>query len=413
MANCCDWVLLKENTKSYRKKNKSTLWFVFLITNECNFRCTYCFEKNKINNFMTFETAKKLIDKMFDFSDYKDYWKEWIKEGDNVNDIKFEYFGGEPFLNPKLMEQISEYFLKKCDENPEKYAVRKNNFRADIITNGSLLNTPDSQHFLDNYLNHARVVVSFEGTKAYHDACRKYKDTGKGTFDDVLDNINWFRDRYGFLPNSPKITISPFNVQYMYEAMKNVYNIGYNSCYMKFVLDTPLWNNKHAEIADEQFKKITKYLLEHKNFRFTTFTKFEPYNSLDLYNFTGCGVNRGYTVIDTDGKFYPCYEFTEMTSSKEIAKKMCLGNVDSGIDSRKKKLMQTILTWNSKNKLDDDCRACTYSYWCASCAACNLIENNDITKRPKWDCKMLKVEQKWALIYNYLKEKGSNGEEIN
>lgn len=67
-----------------------------IITENCNLNCTYCYEKHKENSYMTFETAKKIIDKEFEEVSDKDF-------------IQVEFFGGEPFLNFDLIKEVVEY----------------------------------------------------------------------------------------------------------------------------------------------------------------------------------------------------------------------------------------------------------------------------------------------------------------
>ena len=408
MGDCCNIKKIQKEIYGRTISPHNSFFAIFLITNECNFRCSYCFEKNKTNKYMTFDTAKEFIDRMFDFEDNKDYWGPMYQNGDNIDYITFEYFGGEPFLNPKLMMEITDYFYKKCDEDPDKYAERKKNFRVMIISNGSLLQEPDSVAFLDKYNDILNFQVSIEGTKSYHDACRKYKDTGKGTYDDVYKNLLWYKDRYKKMPGA-KITISPFNVQYSYECFLGMVNLGYKHIQMKFVLDTPLWNKKHAEIADKQYEKICNYCLEHRDIKFGMFEDIaSDISSVSNILYTGCGVsNRGYMTIDTDGKFYPCYEFTEMTSPKEIAEKWTFGDAKNGVSEEGKNILETCWKFINLNRYTlNRCKQCTFSYHCNTCAAVNVLNCDDINKAPIWHCKMNKIEQKWGLIYNYLINKG-------
>lgn len=408
MGECCNIKKIQNEIYGRTLSPKNSFFAIFLITNECNFRCSYCFEKNKTSKFMTFDTAREFIDKMFDFENNKDYWGPLYQEGDNITHITFEYFGGEPFLNPKLMMEITDYFYKKCDEDPIKYAKRKKNFRLMIITNGSLLQEKDSVEFLDKYNDILNFQVSIEGTKSYHDSCRKYKDTGKGTYDDVYKNLMWYKDRYKKIPGA-KITISPFNVQYTYECFLGMIELGYRHIQMKFVLDTPLWTNKHAKIADEQYEKICKYMLEHRDIKFGMFEDIpDKAKSVSNILFTGCGVSsRGYMTIDTDGKFYPCYEFCEMTSPKEVAEKWCFGDTKKGVSKKGKKVLEKCWKFINLNRYTlDRCKQCTFSYHCNTCAAVNVLNNGDINVAPIWHCKMNKVEQKRALIYNYEINKG-------
>ena len=38
---------------------------MLIITENCNLRCIYCYEKNKNGKSMTFETAKEILDRAY------------------------------------------------------------------------------------------------------------------------------------------------------------------------------------------------------------------------------------------------------------------------------------------------------------------------------------------------------------
>ena len=59
---------------------------MLIITESCNLRCEYCYEKNKNGKSMSFETAKRIIDHAYlDMSGYES--------------MVIELHGGEPFIN--------------------------------------------------------------------------------------------------------------------------------------------------------------------------------------------------------------------------------------------------------------------------------------------------------------------------
>lgn len=66
----------------------------FQVTEDCNLRCTYCYQINKTHNNMTFETAKKYCDLLLEgkapylLDENNEYPKGAI----------IEFIGGEPLL---------------------------------------------------------------------------------------------------------------------------------------------------------------------------------------------------------------------------------------------------------------------------------------------------------------------------
>lgn len=402
----CDYKDAKEERYLENLKPNKRFIVVFMVTDECNFRCTYCFEKNKHSTFMSKEIAKTFIDKMFDFKDYKDYWGSYYNEEDDIEYITFQFFGGEPFLNIELMDFIISYFTFKCNEDLSKYKNRLEHFDFNIITNGSLLKTPKAQEFLDKYIDKGSINITFEGVKEYHDSCRFFKNTKQGTFDTVYENVKWYKERYNKSIRS-KITITPDNVKYMYQCYCYLKELGENNCYMKFQDDTKDWNEEHERIADAQYKLIVNDLLQHPEMHFSSFIIDKP--SINRILYSGCGVGRNYITVESNGDLYPCYRFSDITVSNDIANEHLIGNYKDGIFKKSDAVFQKVWRAKSKKKyIDHDCLTCVLSKNCNECFASNLEFNGDYDESIKYSCKMQKLEHKWALIYNYYREIGKN-----
>lgn len=69
----------------------------FIVTEDCNLRCSYCYQVHKNNKHrMTFEIAKKAIDYLLDNPQMFD------AEG-----VLWDFIGGEPLLEIDLIDQIA------------------------------------------------------------------------------------------------------------------------------------------------------------------------------------------------------------------------------------------------------------------------------------------------------------------
>ena len=82
-------------SKSCEVGDPNTLCLI--ISHDCNLQCGYCFADHGTfggeKKLMSFETAKKIIDKLL---------------GENSNNF-IMFYGGEPFLNFPLMKDVIEY----------------------------------------------------------------------------------------------------------------------------------------------------------------------------------------------------------------------------------------------------------------------------------------------------------------
>jgi uncharacterized protein len=130
------------------------------VTNMCNLKCTYCYEKNKKNKTLTEIKALEIIEKVFTKYD--------------VRNIMF--FGGEPTLNLKIIEKICKG-LNTCDQR-FKFGMISNLFFNESTLNHliSLIKTYD-----------LKLTVSIDGPQYLHDVNRKTKNN-LGSFETVKKN---------------------------------------------------------------------------------------------------------------------------------------------------------------------------------------------------------------------------------
>lgn len=74
----------------------------FVVTEDCNLRCKYCYITHKASNKkMSFETAKKFIDYIL------------TADIETADSVIVDFFGGEPFMEVSLVDKISDYFIDK------------------------------------------------------------------------------------------------------------------------------------------------------------------------------------------------------------------------------------------------------------------------------------------------------------
>jgi len=138
------------------------------ITQNCNLGCTYCYgdEGNYgSSGHMDLDTAKKSVD-----------WL--IEQSGDVKKLGIAFFGGEPFLNFKLMRQVVFYAKKMADVADKK-------FEFSVTTNATLL-SENRIKFLEEH--GISPLVSFDGSKAIQDSQRPFKG-GRGSFDVIVPKI--------------------------------------------------------------------------------------------------------------------------------------------------------------------------------------------------------------------------------
>lgn len=153
------------NTAWITSFTNNTFELILLVTEECNFRCIYCYEDFKIGKMPTFviEGVKNLINKR-------------IAEIETLN---LSFFGGEPLLNKSAILDISNFASQICKLNNVIYS-------GSITTNGYSLNENTFEKLLQCEVRNFQITL--DGEKATHDKLRPTLN-GKATFNKIYSNL--------------------------------------------------------------------------------------------------------------------------------------------------------------------------------------------------------------------------------
>lgn len=161
-----DEVIKKRN----KYLNDNGLFIMILPTEQCNFRCVYCYEKFKnpkmeeetINNIKKF-VAEKLL---------------------KSNKLTVAWFGGEPMLTMDIIDDLSQYFLNLCREQRKPYFSM-------MTTNGSLLTPENWLRLKRDHITGYQITI--DGMKETHDK-QRVGVNGEATWDKIISNLRFFRD---------------------------------------------------------------------------------------------------------------------------------------------------------------------------------------------------------------------------
>jgi uncharacterized protein len=93
-----------------------------ILTDQCNLRCSYCFEKDKNPHNMTEETATAAVDFL-------------MTESQQMPNVTILFFGGEPLLRFDLLKKVHAYATAEA-------AKRSKTIIWDMTTNGTLTRCP-------------------------------------------------------------------------------------------------------------------------------------------------------------------------------------------------------------------------------------------------------------------------------
>lgn len=358
----------------------------FIVTEDCNLRCSYCYQHNKSQKAMSKSTAKRAVDFLFEEDKIGAYYNASQSKG-----IILEFIGGEPFLEIDLIDYITEYFKYKSHKNNH---IWKDNYMLTFSTNGTLMNDSRVQHYIERNKNKVSLSITVDGNQELHDSCRKFAD-GTGSY--VLAS-NALKINVAANPHaSTKLTICPDNVMYLFPAIKNLYEeLGCHFVYANCVYEEG-WEQKDADTFYTELIKLADYIVDgglYSDFYCSLFSETIGKPETDL-NRNWCGGTGKMLAIGTDGSCYPCQRYTA-ASLGDTQSPFNIGNINDGLLKKRSMCEQceklkciTLLTQSS-----NECLNCPISTGCSLCSAYNYEKFGDPNVRATYICIMHRARVK-------------------
>ncbi|GAE00762.1 radical SAM domain-containing protein [Clostridium botulinum B str. Osaka05] len=373
------------------------LTVTFILTQNCNLKCKYCYQVNKNNsNRMTFDVAKKAID--------------YILANPNIfvhKAVTWDFIGGEPLLEIDLMDKITDYIkMKTFSENHKWFSLN----RINISSNGILYNTEGFQKYLHKNKEKCGIGITIDGIKEKHDLQRVYPD-GSGSYDDVAKNVSlWVKQ-----VDNPqtKVTIGSDDLQYLKDSIIHLWKLGIKTVPANVVFEN-VWKEGDDILFENQLKELADYIVDNKLWDKYNTTLFSdrlggPFSEEKL-NENSCG--SGFMLaVDAQGNFYPCLRYAGF--SLEHNSPYIIGNVEDGLDFDK---LRPFLGVNAQNINDEECLECDIATGCSWCQGqCyDSSENKTNYYRDKSICKMHKARFRAnEYFWGRLREEFNISREIN
>lgn len=380
----------------------------FIVTQNCNLRCSYCYEKNKnCEHDMTFETAKKIIDLMF----AEDSIKSKLINEEEATALIMDFIGGEPLLKITLVDKIMTYFVNEARRRNHRWAVH---YMISISTNGILYFEPECQKFFEKWKGRLSLGITIDGNKKLHDSCRLFPD-GKPSFDIVQMA---FKDALnkGYT-HSTKMTLAPANIQYLSGAIIDLLNYeGVEDVPANCVFEEN-WTIDQAKVIYSELIKLGKWIIDNERYTYQSCSLFtstigrpkDYTNEDDNKNF--CGGTGKMLAFDNDGNIYPCLRYTKMSLSnlERDPNQFILGNLTDGLIHKKEHCdhINCLKCITATSQSPKKCLECHIADGCAWCSAWNFDYYGDPNKRYTGICnthkaRVLANAWYWNTLYRKL-----------
>lgn len=347
----------------------------FIVTKDCQLACKYCYLVGKNSNErMSWNVAKKAIDYVLDYDDRLKF-----------DSVVWDFIGGEPFLEIDLIDRICDYIKLEMFRKKHRWF---NSYRFSFSTNGINYNSEKVQAFIKKNQSHLSVGFSIDGTREKHDINRVWKDSGKGSYDDVVANVPLWLSQ--FPDGGTKVTISSDDIPYIKDSVIHLFNLGIHNVNINCVFED-VWKPEDHLMFENQLIELADKIIDEgydKDY-FCSFFMEDIGNPLDcdIDNQNWCGAGK-MLAVDASGNFYPCNRFAKYSLRSKPPR--IIGNVDSGIDKNK---LRPFLTLDRSTQSRRECLDCDVAKGCAWCQGENYdaADTDTIFQRATAICKMHKA----------------------
>lgn len=336
-----DFLLLDE-----KRRREEGVVFTITPNSSCNFKCSYCYVKEKVREFI-FEDYKEIVD--------------YIKKSKIDKPINFQIsFTGEPIINPETFLK-TVFYIKK--EFPNSYVL--------FITNGYNLQL---EKFLFLYKSAAPIFrVSYDGEK-YQKSNRDKQDIVKNNIKKLVENN--FKVEL-------KVTVTEETD--IWEVVEECKNLNVWSVRFNILKERDVNIEKIIDNFKKFYEKFYQKVLEGKwGWLSLVRTNDICWKLLNNDKFAYCAINFSTLCFYKDGEIYDC--------NYSIGHKPPIGNLRNGFDLKTyvdnqfenglKKYQETI---------EENCSECKFLKLCGSYMACCEYINK------KMFCEIQKLEAEFVL----------------
>lgn len=363
----------------------------FIVTKDCQLACKYCYLVGKNSKErMSFEVAKRAIDYILDHEqDFKEESVVW------------DFIGGEPFLEIDLIDRICDYLKIEMYRRNHHWF---NSYRFSFSTNGINYHEQKVQQFIDKNNTHLSIGITIDGTKQKHDLNRIYKNSKRGSYDDVVRNIPLWLNQFPW--GGTKVTISHEDIPYIKDSVLHLFSLGIHEVSINCVFED-VWKDGDDILFEEQLVLLADAIIEeglYNDYQVSFFNE-DIGHPLDakLFNQNWCGAGKMLS-IDAAGNFYPCTRFAQYSLREKKA--WMIGNIYDGIDKNK---LRPFLTLDRLTQSTKECADCEVASGCAWCQGENYdaAETPTVYQRSTAICKMHKARVRannyyWNKLYRKL-----------
>lgn len=372
---------------------EGTQLHIFVLTTNCNQSCVYCQASAKVSGnskkLMSMEIAEKSVD---------------IALQSPAQNLSFEFQGGEPLLNFKVLKHIVKYASEKNQKFHKQISFN-------LVSNLTLLNDEMLKFFIENNVS---ISASLDGDEYLHNKNRPY--VCESSYEIVKNQINKINNLYKKQNKKLKVqaieTTTRFSLNRWKEIIDTYVTLGMNNIFIRPL--TPLgrakeqWKNigYTAEEFLEFYKKCCNYIKTlnaegvdikegHNTIFLSKILDGENINYMELRS--PCGGTIGQLAYNYDGDIYTCDEGRMLAERGDNSFK--LGNVyKNDFNSLINNNVCSALCSASCIETLPGCSECVYSPYCGVCPVYNYDKTGSLFDQipGNYKCKIYKGMLDWV-----------------
>lgn len=317
------------------------------VTHNCNLDCVYCYQKHDSNNRMSYETACRCID--------------WIFNNipTDMNGVEVSFIGGEPLIEFELIKRVYEYTRANYGDidNVIFYAT----------TNGTLL-TDELKKWFQEHRDTFVLGLSLDGLPDTHNHNRS------NSYD--LIDTNFFLETWPF--QGIKMTISDYSLNNLADSIIFLHNLGFKEIDGVNLFEGAFdWSDeKYIKMLIPQLRKLVDFYVEHDELMIDQMLgrQIDMCVAESSNEKKWCGIGTGTIFFNTDGTRYPCPFVTPMTFNKEELLDICKTDFN-----------------DVSQFIDDECSKCFINPICPNCPGANYLTQKSFKIRDKSKCRAQKL----------------------
>lgn len=168
VSDIFDELSFADMSRHFEQYDRTLYHVIVNPTLDCNLSCWYCYENRKMGSKMgnsVVEGIKKMIHNHYDFMPFKS--------------LKLSFFGGEPFVQYGVINELVDYSKKFCDKNGIALML-------DFTTNGTLI-TKSEIVKLSRFA--CQFQITLDGCREQHNKVKFSTNKSFDSYKRTIENV--------------------------------------------------------------------------------------------------------------------------------------------------------------------------------------------------------------------------------